>query len=207
MKSGLFSLSLLLMVVLSASCSKVLKLYYGVHKPMLESEKRVAKYASRKGIDHAMILIPKSAESFLVINHFLKTIPDLFVYNEFGKRIQYASKENCNAPAFNFTDSICISKFQLLDSLPSLDSIYSHLRPLDSEDSIAFLGSINKKAKFNCLISWTKYSGVLNKDHVRPWVDSLNAQTDCTVQTYLINLDFIEGIWTIESLKKYGFIK
>ena len=68
-----------------------------------------------------------------------------------------------------------------------------------------FMEAKRSQAKFTCLISWAKYIGLLNKDHVKPWLDSLETQKNCAVQTYLINMDFVEGVWSKKQFKNLRF--
>lgn len=190
---------------MQTSCTPILKLYYGYHDPRVEKLNSINKFAGKKKIDDSIILIPKNAKAFITLAKYLPAIPDLYLYNAKGEPLIYKIKEGCNAPVFDITNMICASKYLTGDSMISLKSFIDNVKPLNEEDSIRFEESLKKSVEFTSIITWSTNIGFLNKDHVRPWQESLKAQTDCPINSYLLNMDIIEEIFTAEELKLLGF--
>ncbi len=201
MKRKLNLLLGIFLITVGTSCTPLLKKFYGIHEPQLESPKSISGYAEDKRLNKVVILIPKDISSFAKIQNFFGGVPRLLLFDKDGSALKYSDTESCNAPAFDMTEQICNGKFPKNDSLVSLDSLLEYIKPLTESDSVRFKESQGKQVEYTSLITWTKYSGKLNKDHVRPWVESLNSQTKCAITTYLINLDFVEGIWSKEQFK------
>ncbi len=177
------------------SCSPLIKIIYGVHKPRQENPKSVLKYAKSRGLDKAIMLVPKDSVSFRkLLKHFV-AIPDFYLFNMEGKALLYSDSVTCNAPVFNVIDSLCIGNYSLNPNRIELVQILDFLRPLTAEDSIRFVESQKKDVKYTGFITWAKYIGYLNKDHTRPWVNSSNNSKDCYYNIYLVNLDYLEEVW------------
>ncbi len=202
MKYVIHFILFLLILFSGTSCMPLLKLVYGVHNPRLETVKSVTEYAKRKELDDGIILIPKDSASFFHILTVFNKAPDLYLFNNEGQALQYTVDGACNAPVFEVTERICEGIYRVNDSLESLSSLLKYLRPLSTEDSVRFQASIKKESKYTSVITWKTYIGYLNKDHARTWLRSLNSQGNCSLNTYLLNTDFIEGIFTPEQFKE-----
>src|SRR2546423_9223394 len=99
---------LLLLVIASMGCGPVLKIYYGYHKPTPEDKESLTKYLKRKKINADNILV--FSDSISHKNKLRKDIsgfPEIRVFNKNGILVYYKDTTAlCNAPAYEFTESI-----------------------------------------------------------------------------------------------------
>lgn len=183
---------------LVSSCTPTLKLVYGVHKPRLETPASIRKYVHQKELDEGIVLVPKDSASHMYLVQQMRGIPDLYLFDTTGTVLKYSLKEGCNAPVFDITETICHNSYIPVDSLDSFFDFLKYVKPLSAGDSLIFNDMIKKEASYYTIITWSKYSGYLNKDHVKPWLESLMKPKDCSVTTFLLNMDFVTSAWTKE---------
>ncbi|TAH42796.1 MAG: hypothetical protein EYC69_04295 [Bacteroidetes bacterium] len=195
MKLKIASLLFVMSLLCLHSCTPLLRIVYGVHKPRLESVGSVVKYAESRRLDSAIILVPKDSVSFRKVLSCFARIPDLYLFNAEGKALLYSDSAACNAPVFNVIDSICDGNYRPDTKGKELWQILDFLKPLTPDDSIRFADSQKRTVRYTGFISWAKYIGYLNKDHTRPWVNSSNKSKGCNYNIYLVNLDYLEEIW------------
>ncbi len=189
------SLLCLMSLFCMLSCSPLIKFIYGVHKPRPESSKSVLNYAKSRGLDKAILFIPKDSVSFRKLIKYFAGIPDLYIFNSEGKALLYSDSATCNAPVFSVIDSICKGNYNLDPNGKALVQILDLLRPLTSDDSVRFVEAQKKEVKYTGFITWAKYIGYLNKDHTRPWVNRSINSKGCNTNIYLVNLDYLEEVW------------
>ncbi|MBP6334933.1 MAG: hypothetical protein KA444_05620 [Bacteroidia bacterium] len=205
MKNNLKNLVLLAWTISGMSCTPTLKLYYGVHDPRHETPASVSKYAQQRNLDGAIILIPKDTASYLAIVRSMKANPDLYLFSSTGVNMKYSVRSDCNEPVFEFAETICTGKYNAIDTAATLSMILNYLKPLTPDDSLRYAESQRRDVDYTTLITWAKYIGYLNKDHVRPWLESLSNQKECKVNCYLLNMDFVTTSWSKEEFESVNF--
>jgi len=187
------------------SCRPLAKVVYGLHKPRLESTRSVLKYAKSRDLDHVTILVPKDTASFLKLFYLFRATPDLYLFDSLGKSLLYSDNSTCNAPASSVIDSLCNWMYKRNPNGKELTQIFDCLKPLEKKDTLKFLEAQKMQVQFTGFITWTKYTGYLNKNHVKPWVKSLGNSRDCSWNAYLINMDFLDDLWSKEDVKGLKF--
>lgn len=201
MRLFLIFLWICIIILSLSSCHPTLRLYYGIHNPKFETVESVSNYAKRKKIDGPITFIPKDSAAYAFMFSAFKGLPNLLVFDSIGHALTYSSNESCNAEAFKLSTTICENQLSRNDSVGTLQSLLALLKPLYESDSLRYKQVINKQVAYTTLISWNKSIGRLNKDHVRPWIQDFTQNTDCSINTFLINFDFIDGIWTKEKFR------
>ena len=187
------------------SCHPLTRLIYGVRQPKLVKASTVSKYMKKLDMDNEIILTPRDINSYLKILKIVDGIPNLLVFNQQGIALKDTGTNSCNAPLFDQTQNVCSLQILLNRSVGKLDEFLAMLKPLTQEDSLRFEEARRKDINFTAFVSSARYAGYLNKDHVKPWVDNLSAINECKLNTYIINMDLLDGVWTEEMINKIKY--
>lgn len=172
---------------LSSGCMKILMKTYGIHGIRSESVTDIKKYCSKINIDSGNILFYKDSLTFMnvltgkdtVYNVFWVGIPDLLVFNNKGELVKHKSDGTCNAPGFDYTQKVCEkinsnekknTNYKLPDFLKFFKDEFGRPIQIKAEDYDAVI-----------CITFAKYMGKLNKDHVKVWEDNLKKQ-NCKIK-------------------------
>jgi hypothetical protein len=191
----------ILMIVISLflfqsfwSCSPAIRLYYGVHKPRLESDKAIAGYIEKYEFPDVLMLVPKDSVSYSKVINYVGGVPQFRIYNSAGVEMGFVKPKNCNAPTDSVSSILCTADFFVLDSSMNIKELYGLLRPLYPADSIRFLSALNGSYRYTTISYWTKFTGFLNKRDVKKWTENSISQEVCKVNTVMVNLDYREEI-------------
>jgi hypothetical protein len=188
--------------ILLTSCKPGLKALYGIKSPRLEDKASVNKYLHLKKIDTTRVLYFRSLMDFAVAsqNNYL-TIPNAYFFNTDGNWVPYMkSATDCNASVDDFILDLHRFNNEAANAqitLPMMTSL------LTGADKI-------KPAEITALMTFTKYSGRLNREKAFEWVRLLEIAKSrgLPVNYYLVNCDFQKS-WNIPAdvIKKYGIRK
>lgn len=186
-------------ISLTVSCTPIMKTLYGIKDPRVENKETLAKYLDGIGLGHEVVYIPSDMSLMPEVNEeFGRSVPEAVLFDSEGNRRTYKdSDQDCNAGLFATIPGM--NKNTVLKSEKGADFI-SFTRMLSSlEDQSAF--KMHERADYHLFISWTKYTGKLNKDHVREWVNLASTNDAVNIAVYLVNMDFQES-WGLELGKK-----
>ena len=176
------------------SCQFALKTFYGIKKPKTETEKSLKKYLKRKDINSDNIYAV-NYKDFIEIVKQIGGIPEILVFEKNGKLIKYKEETDCNASAFDFIKKLSIKDtLQYVDSL-NIDDYLLKLKDFKGK-SIEF--KKQTETDFYLFIFWVRYSGRLNKDHVKIWEEQANNNKNSKIEVIKVNLDLQE--WWGETL-------
>lgn len=168
-----------------SSCKFVIKTFYGIKKPKIETEKSLKKYLKRKGINSNNIYAV-SQNDFMQITKQIGGIPEILIFDKNGNNIMYKEEGQCNANAFDFIDNISKDmKFKYNNSL-KLDNYISKLKYFNGKPATI---DKSKDIDFYLFIFWARYTGRLNKNHVKIWEKLANNNTKCNIKVIKVNLD------------------
>lgn len=173
---GMFSFS---------SCQFALKTFYGIKKPKVETEKSLTKYLKRKDVKNSNIYAV-SFEDYVEIIKQVKGIPEIMIFSADGKNIKYKEEGQCNGYAFGFVETLS-SK----DTLQFVDSLYldNYLRKLKDFSGKQIEFKKQSGTDFYLFIYWARYTGRLNKDHVKIWEEQANNNQNSKIEVIKVNLD------------------
>ncbi len=192
----------LLLLIFCSGCTPIMKVIYNFHDPQYETLASISRGAKKYGFPDSLITTMDSASWMAAMSKI--SIPDVRIYNSEGHFVRYAPPESCNAAAFGVLDSLCNYSSRSILRQAQYDPARSHgelVEPLSGATSSDSLQTLNTElAKFNystprhdnpewtVFITWAMFSGRLNKNHVKPWLESLQKQP-CSVRVYLVNMD------------------
>ena len=172
-------------VLFFTSCKFVLKKYYGIRNPKVETEESLRKYLKRKGINSNNVYTV-SYKDYKDIMKQIGGIPEILIFDKNGRNIIYKEEGQCNAYAFNFIEELSKDiEFKYNDSL-RLDDYFSKLK--DFEGNPVTIKK-DESADFYLFIFWTRYSGRLNKDHVKVWEEQAINNKKSKIKVIKVNLD------------------
>lgn len=183
-------LSIAFMVLLFYSCNTIIKIYYGLKKPKIENYSSIVKYLDKIKLEKEGTY---SFEKKDVVNtlKLIKGVPEVMIFHSNGKLITYRQDSACNAGAFSFIENLSKEiDFQFNDSI-QLDDYLSKLRDFQG-NAINFNLIKNDSTDFYLFIYWTKYSGRLNKNHVRVWETQAKNNSKSRIKIIKVNLDMQE---------------
>lgn len=180
---------LLIAIVLLISCKSIMKMSYGITEPKNENQKSLTNYLVSKKMNIDNILFVDTETSYIEYIKDFGSVPEAKIFDTNGYPISY-KKENqdCNAGLFS--------------TIPELN-LNSKLKPVEGKNLNEFLENLidfngNKvielpKADFYLFISWAKFTGKLNKDHVKEWEELAAKNKSVKIKVYKVNLDLKEG--------------
>lgn len=185
---------LLTLIISFSSCVPIIKLYYGAKKPKVETEKSLRKYLEKKKINDDNIYAV-SFDDFVNTIDIIKGIPEIMLFSSNGKLIKYKEDTDCNAGAFSFVEELSINtELQYIDSI-TLDDYLSILKDFDGKP-VKIIKS--QSTDFYLFIFWTRYTGRLNKDHVKVWEEQANNNSKAKIKVLKVNLDQQEW-WEVDT--------
>ncbi len=189
----------LVIIVMSAfvSCESVIKFAYGVKSPKVETSESIKRYLLKHKIDTTNVLYFNSVQSLAAASQKSYVIfPDVFFYNKAGKRVLYPkTASHCNASVDEFLSDL--KNFHLLEETETdITELTSYLTP-----------GVHELADINIFITWTTYSGRLNKTKAFDWVRLIEmAKSEgLSINYYMVSADIMQD-WKeeIEQLKNQG---
>ena len=193
MKRNLFYLGLVFMT----SCTPIAKSLYGITDPKIETQESLKKYMNSINLNSNNILYVKNFDLYkTALLEFNKKVPDAVLFDSDGNRITYKKEiESCNAGLF-----ATIPEFNRESKLKSENG----KNLIECKD--IFIDSNNNKleklpkADFYLFINWAKFTGRLNKDHVKIWEELAENNKNVNILIYKVNMDIQEG-WNIPKEK------
>lgn len=171
-------------------CKTALKTAYGIKKPRLETEFSTKKYLLRRDVDTSNVYTFKNIQSYLAAaQKDMLSFPEAIFFNKQGNLVRYKKEaEYCNAKVDDF-----LSDLSSFSKMPEEQSI-----TMDQ-----FLGHLNgdlqpEKADVNVFITWTIYSGRLNKTKAFEWIKLIDKAkaNGINAKVYLVNCDF-QKAWNL----------
>lgn len=178
---------IVILTVLSVlvGCKYVLKTAYRIKKPKLEDRKSLNDYLLKNCIDTINVIAFKDFKSFSTASKYdLLLIPDAIFFNKHGDFVPYKeSTKNCNANVDNFLNDL-----SLLSTFPVEEKTKLYDLLLLTNDT----NQCPDVADITVLITWTVYSGSLNKEKAFEWIKLLQKArlNGIRVNYYLLNCDF-----------------
>lgn len=188
-----------IVLLICVGCTPVLKTAYGIKKPKVESPGSVKKFLVKHKIDTSKVYVLKDINAFVTANQKkLMTFPDAVFFNKQGNLVRYKKEtEDCNAKVDDF-----ISELENFSTLPQDSSV-----TMTDLDAMLLGNPITERADVNVFITWTVYSGRLNKTKAFEWIHLIEKAKARGVNAnwYLLNLDFQKS-WNMppELLDKFG---
>ena len=176
---------ILVVVALSmASCKPIVKTIYGVKKPALETDASIKAYLKQHEIDSSRVITFPSLLSFAAASQqqYL-SIPDAMFFNKDGFLVPYKpTAQSCNADVSKFIDDLRNFKSKPVDSRVTLPIFQGMLQQKQEQTP----------AEITVYITWSKFSGRLNKTKAFEWVKALEKarREGLQVSYYLLNCDF-----------------
>lgn len=176
------TLSLVLILLLFSSCTRIIMVLYGVKNPDIESEKSIKKCALKYQLDTSNIVTVGTKD---FIKQFVQAVPDAAIFDANGEYIEYRKTDtSCNAGLFDFIPELSTQNTYNKTGVTTLQKELNKYRNLKGEPIAA-----PEKADFYVLIYWTVWSGRLNKDHVKIWEDLAKNNKKSTVKVIKVNVD------------------
>lgn len=147
----------------------------------------------KQGLDTALIVSINPADFKSVIKSG-SGIPDAAVFDHNGAYIEYrATDTSCNAGLFGFIPSLHPGGDYNRTGKTTLQAELAKLRTLDGR----LFPKPEGNSDFYLLIYWTKWTGKLNKDHVKEWQNLAKANTKSRIRIIEVNLD-VQEYWPKE---------
>jgi hypothetical protein len=178
----------LILSISFSHCTPVLKLYYGYHQPKTEDSKSLTKYYKKKGVEISnMVILADSVKYYERFNE-VHIFPEIRVFNKEGYLVYYRDTvKSCNAPAYEFTDSICKLSNLKFNSSKNLESETKGLLTLNN---MPLQLTTSAGYDYYVFIYSARFAGRLNKDHVKVWERNLENAKGCKVKYYLVDMDW-----------------
>lgn len=192
-----FCLLSVLLLSVTLGCESTAKFLYGVKSPKAETSESLKRYLVKHKIDTTNVLYFNSAQSLAAAGQqSYVRFPDIIFYNKAGKRVLYSKTANdCNARVDEFL--LDLKNFHLLEETETdIAELTTYLTP-----------GVNELADVNIFITWTTYSGRLNKTKAFDWVRLIEkAKSEgISINYYMLSADFMYD-WKeeIEQMKNQG---
>lgn len=196
MKKYLIVVICLGLLIMSSSCKWFLLRAYGVKQPRFESVKSIVKKSRRLKLDTSCILV---MNPYAIGSFYKRGIPEGEIFDARGRYIEYKKTDtSCNAGLFAFISSLKADSNFLMSDKRFLKNELNRFRRLDKQP---LTESYFKPVDYYVFLTWAKWIGRLNKDHVKEWEQLIKKNQKAKIQLILVNIDLMED-WTNEE-KEY----
>ena len=178
---------LLVLLIFSYSCNPIMKTIYGIKDPQVETKESLNKYMNSISMgSENNLVVNKKGKYNIVLDDFKKIIPESVLFDSTGKRLTYKKEEqDCNAGLFATIPELTINSSLKEEKGSNLEEFKSNLIYLDNEKSVGNL----PKADFYLFISWARFVGKLNKDHVKVWEKLAKDNPNAKIIVFKVNMD------------------
>jgi hypothetical protein len=171
---------------------------YGYHDPREESIESYKNYCYKLEMDTTNLVFLKDSAMFMKYytkadeptKHFNIGLPELYVFDRSGRLLKYKPDTVCNGAGFDFTKNVCNAYLGLKKTE------YNYI-----DFSKFFIRSNGQAVSYNIneydvivVITWAKFVGQLNRDHVKVWEQNLSNAKNCKVKIIKACLDPIKGM-------------
>lgn len=174
-------------LIISQSCSPIIKLVYGIHQPRVLNKEKIDRFLVKNKLDTTNNVAIKDKDFLYIINKIKMTFPEIMVFDKGGKFILYKEDKTCNASAFKFIDSLNASKkYPGVDSI-NLSFFENKFVDLYGRGDVKIMDSTSD---YFLLIFWTEWTGKLNKDHTYIWEQKAKNNKNVSINTIKVNCDF-----------------
>lgn len=184
------------LLIMSSSCKWFLLRAYGVKQPRFESVKSIVKKSRRLKLDTSCILV---MNPYAIGSFYKRGVPEGEIFDAEGRYIEYKKTDtSCNAGLFTFISDLKTDSNYNTSSTRSLKKELNRYKRLDR---LPLTETYFKPADFYVFLTWAKWIGRLNKDHVKEWEELIKKNQKAKIQLILVNIDLMED-WTNEE-KEY----
>ena len=193
------AVNLVIVFVLCLGCAPIMKTAYGIKKPRVETKPSVKSYLAKRNVDTSNVFVFKDMQSFLAAaQKNMVNFPEAIFFNKQGNMVRYKKEaEDCNAKVNDFLDDLNSFANQPEDKSVTMDQFLTMLSKSQSVE----------KADINVFITWTIYSGRLNKTKAFEWIKLIDKAraNGIDAKVYLLNCDYQQS-WNLppELLDKLG---
>ena len=189
--------STLILFLLLSSCSTAVKTIYGIKQPQVESKQSLLNYLLKKDLDTSWVVTVDTTAYTETLKR-LKRFPEAEVFDNKGVHLRYKSDSlDCNAGLFKF-----IPNLKKASSYPLISSynLSEHWKSLSDLNGNKLNGGQLGTADYYLFIYWSKWTGRLNKDHVKVWENLAKSNKEVNIKVIIVNLD-LQSWWT-EAFRK-----
>ncbi len=189
MKNSIIAIALMFCL---SGCHTVAKTLYGIKKPRLEDENNIRNYLLHYSLEAKEVYVFKDLISFAQASEKdMINFPEALFFNRAGYLVRYKKETvDCNAKVADF-----IADLQHFSELAADQSV-------KVTNLTSLLDTSNRQpvldADINVFITWTIYSGKLNKEKAFEWIKLLEhaKSKGVSVNYYLVNCDYQKS-WNI----------
>lgn len=181
----LFSFLILNLVL---GCKPVLYLVYDIHKPKVLSIKQIENAAIKYGFSQNSVYA-LSDSSFLRFIQNNEVVNDIHIYNKNGYRILPKDTISCSGQKINMLSIYKNSDSIYIDSSSSMLQTFGEVILVKQvADSVFY----NPKVDYSIIVTFADFTGKLNKQNSKPWVDAANALKPQNTLIAVISIDPIK---------------
>lgn len=178
----------IILILMMSSCQPLLLTYYGIKKPKPLTDREIINYCNKKDINAGNILRPVDSVAFRKAFSANTSIPEIRIFQPDGYQLTYRKAEECNAKAFDITEVLCDTAHTLVQNNDSkLSDHLNYLRKAGSDQIIK-----TDSSDYVVFIYWARFTGRLNKDHVKVWEENLK-KNSCNLKVYKVCMDPAPG--------------
>lgn len=175
--------SLCLVLSFCSGCESTMKFFYGIKSPSFTSQENVRNYLVKHQIDTAHLVYFNSFSSMIKASRSgFMSFPNAIFYNKAGKRVLYDKSANdCNAKV-----DVFLSDLRNIESATITDDDLTELTSL-------LTPCTQEMADINVFITWSTYSGRLNKTKAFDWVRLIEQakRENISINYYLLSGDYM----------------
>jgi len=191
--------SIVVAFLILTSCTRILLVMYGVHKPKAENSKSLTAFLDKHKMNFAENFVTDTL-GFKILTKY--GAPEIMVFDKNLNFVPYKSeaKGTCNAPAESFLSRLNAANNYETSKQYNFDTIVSHLRTFDGKK--VEINSI-KKNDFIIVMTWAKWMGYkIHKEHTVSWYNAIKNNKNCNMVVLMVNVDLQEN-WGKDVLEKY----
>lgn len=185
-------LVLSIIVLLLSSCTRIINLYFGVHKPRNETKETITRFLVKNEVYQPPALMVKM-DSMLtcLLNDMGKT----YIFDKSGYSIiynQFFDNQTCSGNILKLIPALTKETYYPRDSLKTINT--EKFKWVYIKNEIQFSDDFDKEIDYIVVYYWNLFCGrPNNKIMMKDLIKSVNANNKVNIKLIFVNQDIREG--------------
>lgn len=185
---------LVVLILASYGCNKVLMYGYGIRNPKVENKKSLLEYLRSNHLDTSNNYALKDTAALMEYLRSGIGAPEILFYDRNGFLMKYRDDKKCNGQNDSLISFLDPKHVIGVDSTRNIHAYLNQLRTLDGD--VVELSEFNNM-DYYLIIYWAKWLGKMNENKITEWEKSIAYKNNLKIKAIKLSTDYM-NFWEID---------